>query len=291
MPFKSNSSLAWILLLFLSIVWGSSFILIKKALITFDPLQVATTRIGFSFLAFSPLLIKFWDKIEKKHIKPLLIVGICGSGFPAFLYAIGQTNIPSAVAGVLNSMTPVFTLILSIIIFKQAFKSNQLYGILLGLAGILTLFFMKNEGESVSLFHASLIIIATICYAISANTVGNYLNKVNPLLISVVSFTVIGPPAILYLFSTEFITQAFQNQQSINSFGALLILSLVCTFLANILFFKLVQITNAVFSTTVSFLIPFVALFWGFLDGESIGIFHFVALFSILLGILLIRKK
>lgn len=242
-------------------------------------------------MAFIPLLIVHWKKIPTDKWLPLLIVGFCGSGIPAILYAIGQTHIPSAIAGVLNSMTPIFTLLLGLLIFKQKFKNNQIKGIVLGFCGIIVLFFIKDEGkEAFSYFYAFLIIIATIFYGISANTVKTYLTNIKPLVISVVSFSIIGPMALIYLFGTDFITIISDHPQGVQSFMALAVLSLIGTFAANILFFKLIQITDAIFSTSVSFLIPFVALFWGFLDGEMLGVFHFLALVLILGGIYLVRR-
>jgi drug/metabolite transporter (DMT)-like permease len=164
-------------------------------------------------------------------------------------------------------------------------------GILLALFGIILLFLIKEEGQSAfPYFYAGLIILATINYAISANTVKVYLNGVKPIMISIVSFSLVGPFALFYLLGSDFISHT-QTDGGLYSLGALLILSLVCTFFANMLFFKLVQMTDAIFSTSVSFLIPFVALGWGFIDGEVLGLFHVLALILILGGIFLIRRK
>jgi len=279
------------LLLLLSLIWGSSFILIKKALINYTALEVASARIGISFIAFLPLLIIKWKEIPFGKIKPLGVIGLCGSGIPAILYSIGQTKIPSGIAGVLNTMTPIFTFLLAIIIFKQKFIRQQMMGITLGFLGVIFLFFTKESTQSVfPYFYGGLIIFATVNYSISANTVKAFLNGVQPLMISIVSFSLIGPFAIVYLFTTDFIPHTLLNG-GFYSLSALLVLSLVCTFFANILFFKLIQLTDAVFSTTVSFMIPFVALAWGYFDGEAIGILHLVALLLILGGIILVRKK
>jgi len=233
-----------------------------------------------------------WKKIPKNKWLPLIIVGFCGSGIPAILYAIGQTHVPSAIAGVLNSMTPIFTLLLALVIFKQKFSSNQIFGILLGFCGVIVLFFIKENGKGIfPYYYAGLIILATVFYGISANTVKTYLSDIKPLIISVVSFSIIGPLALMYLLSTDFIHTASTHPQGAQSLGALIVLSLIGTFAANILFFRLIQITDAIFSTSVSFLIPFVALFWGFLDGEFLGLFHLLALVLILGGIYLVRWR
>lgn len=253
-------------------------------------MQVGAGRVVISFIAFLPLFFYQLKDIDWKKFFPLLIVGLCGSAIPAFLYAIGQTQIPSGIAGVLNSMTPIFTFLMAIVIFKQKFKGRQLIGITLGFLGILIIFLIGYETDvAFDIKYAFLIIVATIFYATSANTVNKYLKGLPPLIISTVSFTLIGPLMLIYLFSTDFVAQISSHPQGHESFIALLILSLIGTFMANILFFKLIQLTDAIFSTTVAFLIPFVALFWGFLDGELIGIFHMLALVVILAGIYLVK--
>lgn len=265
--------------------------MIKKALISFSPLEVGLSRIAISFLAFLPILFIKWKQIPKNKFKALWVVAMCGSAIPAVLYAVGQTQIPSAVAGVLNSMTPIFTFILAILVFKQKFYTNQMSGILLAFMGIGLLFLAKDNGSvPFQYFYAFIILIATINYAISANTVKAYLSGISPMLISVVSFSLIGPIALILLWQTG-INDIIIDEQTLHSLGALFVLSLVCTFLANILFFRLIQMTDAIFSTSVSFLIPFVALGWGIIDGEPIGVFHFMALVLILGGIFLIRRK
>lgn len=288
----SDSGLAWLLLILLSIIWGSSFILIKKALVSFTALEVGAARITISFLAFLPLLIKNLDKIPWRKWRFFAVVGICGSGLPAFLYAIGQTHIPSSVAGVINSLTPIFTLILAVLFFNGRLVKTQVSGILLGFMGVLVLFFIKKEGSAVFQAQWALfLVLATVSYAVSGNTVSRFLSGVRPTIISVLSFTIIGPFMLIYLLSSGFIEHATSSTEGLKSLAAVTTLSLVGTFLANILFFRLIQLTDAIFSSSVSFLIPIVAILWGFIDGEFISIYHMVALIFILTGVFLTKKK
>ncbi len=289
---KSESSLAWVLLIILSLIWGSSFILIKKALISFTPLEVGAARITISFLAFLPLFFKNLKKIPWQKWRWFALVGICGSGIPAFLFAIGQTKIPSSIAGVINSMTPIFTLLLAVMFFSGKLIKRQAYGILMGFGGALLLFFIKKEGELIfPISYALLLVLATVSYAISGNTVGRFLSGVRPTIISVVSFCLIGPFMLAYLLSSDFISHIQNSDYGLQSFAAVCTLSLVGTFLANILFFRLIQLTDAVFSSSVSFIIPIVALGWGILDGELITVFHLLALIFILTGVFLAKRK
>lgn len=287
----NESVLAWILLLSLSLIWGSSFILIKKSLVSFSSLEVGAARISISFLAFLPLFIRYFREVPWKKILPFAVVGLCGSGFPAFLYAFGQREIPSSAAGVFNSLTPIFTFILSVLFFKGKLYGKQLAGVVLGFTGASLLFLIKKEGEiAFPFFYAMLMVLATISYAISANTVNKFLVDVRPVIISIVSFVLIGPFMLVYLLSSDFVVHLTQEPAGWTSFAALVTLSLVGTFLANILFFRLIQLTDAVFSSSVSFLIPIVALFWGIIDGEMITAYHIAALGLILSGIFLIKR-
>ena len=286
---KDSSLLAWGLLLFLSLVWGSSFILIKKSLVSYSADQVAAGRIVFAFLAFLPLLIKKYKDVDRQSLLPLIIVGICGSGLPATLYAIAQTQISSSVAGLLNALTPIFAFILAVTLFGKKFKWQQLLGITLGFLGTLFIFFSRSDGnEQFPVFFGLLIVLATFCYGVSANTVASKLKGLHPLVISTLSFSVIGPWALIYLCTTDFISITLAGEANL-SLMALLTLSLVGTFGANILFFKLIQITDAVFSSSVSFITPIVALGWGFVDGEHISLYFFMALILILSGVFMVK--
>jgi len=287
----NNSLLSWSLLFLLSLIWGSSFILIKKALIAFTPEQVGAGRIALAFLAFLPMFFYYYKNLARDHLWPLLIVGLTGSGFPAFLYAIAQTEVPSAIAGLLNALTPIFTFLLAVLFFSRIMKWQHSLGIILGFVGTAIIFISKHEGVvEFSLFYGLLIVLATFCYGISANTVSKYLKGVKPLVISTVSFVMIGPWVLAYLFTTDFFSVIQSHEYGLQSLLALSTLSLIGTFGANILFFRLIQMTDSVFASSVSFLTPVVALFWGYLDGEVFSVYFFFALVLIFSGVFLIKK-
>lgn len=255
-------------------------------------MQVGAGRVAIAFLAFLPLFFYHFKQITWNKIFPLFVIGLCGSGLPAFLYATAQTHISSGVAGLLNALTPIFTFLLALMFFGRTFSWKQLAGITLGFVGTSIIFLSKNEGgTSFPIVSGLLIVLATLCYGISANTVANYLKGVKPLVISTVSFSLIGPWVLVYLLQTDFVTVISTHEYGMKSFLALLVLSLVGTFGANILFFKLIQIKDAVFSSSVSFLVPIVALMWGFLDGEYFTIYFFLALTLIFAGVFLVKFK
>jgi len=288
----NNSLLAWLALGILSLIWGSSFILIKKSLIAFSAIEVGALRISIATLAYIPFIIVMFKEVPWQKSKYLLLVGLAGSGIPSFLYAIAQTQVDSSVAGLLNSLTPIFTLIIGIIIFKKALIKTQLGGIILGFTGAATLIWLNNtETASGShILYAGLIVLATICYGTSVNVVKYKLEGLRPLLISSMSFLFTGPFAMMYLFTTDFMTDISSHPEGMQSLIAVTTLSLLSTFLSTILFYKLVQKTNPVFASSVSFLIPIVALGWGMIDGELVGLAHIISLICILSGVYLLRK-
>jgi drug/metabolite transporter (DMT)-like permease len=275
----------------LSLIWGSSFILIKKALIAIKPVELACLRISISAIAFIPVLYFNWHKVDWRKWKAFLIVGALGSGIPAFLFAFAQTGISSSLAGLLNSLTPVFTLIIGILVFRQKFKILQFTGVILGLIGAVSLVLMDSAaGISEAWYYAMLVIIGTVCYATSVNTVQFRFQKVTPVIVSSVSFALIGPPAIIYLAGTGFFTEVLSRDYAAYSVAATFILSIFSTVLASILFFGLVQKTSAVFGSSVTYIMPIIAISWGLADGEVLLWFHLIGMAMILTGIYLIKS-
>ncbi len=283
---------AWLTLALLSIIWGSSFILIKRSLVAFDGVQVGCLRISISALAFLPVLLLHLRRIDWSRWRYFLLVGLTGSGIPGFMFAIAQTEISSATAGVLNSLTPLFTLFIGVLFFGALFSWSKLSGILVGLAGASLLILMNSQQDlGGNPWYALLVIIATLCYGTSGNTVGRYLRDVPSRLISAVSFSMVGIPVSIYLFSrTDFLHRMTNEPAAWASLGYVSILSLVGTVAATVIFFQLIQRTSPVFGSTVAYLIPIVASLWGVLDGEAIGWFHWVGLLLILSGIYLARR-
>ena len=186
------------ILIVLSIIWGSSYILIKKSLVVFPPTMVATLRLSISTLAFAPFLVMKFKKINWSQWPFLLIVGLTGTALPAFFFSFAQTQISSSVAGLLNSLTPLFTLVLGVLLFKQRSNWGKLIGVLIGLIGAAALIVWgKEAGAPGNPWYGILVVFGAICYAISSNTVGSFLQNVNTLIISAVSFCMVGFPAVI----------------------------------------------------------------------------------------------
>ncbi|MFN7117386.1 MAG: DMT family transporter [Saprospiraceae bacterium] len=282
----------FLILGFLSIIWGSSFILIKKSLEVYAPLQVALLRQSFSASAFLPFLLYHWRKVDVKRLHFYLLIGLCGSAIPSFLFAFAQQHISSSVAGILNSLVPLFTLLLGLIIFQAKFIGSKLIGVLLGLAGASVLIFAGDgQGLKGDIFYSFLIVLATICYAINANLVASVFRDLTSLEISMVGFTMVGVPSFIYLASgTNFFQVMYMHPQAWEALGYVAFLALIGTVLATIIYFKLIQQTNPVFASTTAYLMPLVSVIWGVLDGEAVGWQHLLGMVLILGGVYLSRK-
>lgn len=288
-PKKMAPWVQWGLILILSLIWGSSFILIKKGLVSFNAGQLASLRIALTSLTFIPLFIYHFKNVDWSKIKYFLVVGFLGSFIPAFLFAYAQTKVSSSLAGVFNSTVPLFTLLLGILFFRTAVVWIKILGVLLGLAGAILLLLKGGESGGANLY-AGFIILASLCYATNLNTISTYLKEVNPIITSAVSFMIIGIPASIYLLNSGFIEVLQTDETAWLSLGYISILAFFGTFIGSILFFKLVVNTNALFASLVSYTMPLVALGWGLLDGEIITIYHLAGMLLILIGVYLSKK-
>ena len=291
---KNTTSISisnWLSLILLSLVWGSSFILIKRGLIAFSPSQLASLRITISAIAFLPFFILRWKNLDKSKFKYLVVIGLSGSGIPAFLYAFAQSEISSSVTGLLNSLTPIFTLVLGILFFRLNWKWTSIFGVILGFIGALFLILAGDKSGLIgNLKYELLVVLGTICYALSLNTVKTYLQDIPSLTISSISFFIIGIPASLYLFTTDFVTVLQTHEHGWASFVYITMLSLLGTVLATLIFFRMVQQTNALFASMVSYLIPIVAVIWGVWDNETFYMLHIVGMAFILIGVYVSKK-
>lgn len=287
-----NRGSHFFILFLLAFIWGSSFILMKIGLKSFSSEQAAGIRIFLASLVLLPYSIKNLKHLKKKDIKSLLVAGFIGSFFPAFLFMKAQTRIDSSLAGMLNSMTPVFTMLIGVIIHKTRFKWWQLIGLAVGLLGAVGLitsgdFSSLKNINSYSLF----IVLATVFYATSINDIRANLRHLSGVEITSLSFLFIGPVSLIYLLTTDF-TPVIQNPDWLTHFAALAILGILGTAIAMLLMNSLIRWSaTAVFASSVTYIIPVFAIFWGFMDGEVITFMHICCMSLILLGVYLINRK
>lgn len=283
---------SWLQLIVLGIIWGSSFILIKRSLVALSPVEVASFRIAIACLALLPFVVVRYNSIDWSSWHKFLFVGLTTTGIPSFCFAFAQTHVDSATAGILNSLTPIFTLLISVWMFKAPFEWGKLLGVLIGFLGAGMLVYNSGGGvHGNSIFYSLLILIATLCYGFNANAVKQFFPTTNSVTVSAVAFVMVGLPALLFLLFSGTLSKVVSDTSTHYSLLAVAVLSLLCTVLANIIFYKLIQNTNAVFGSTVTFLIPVVASIWGLIDGEYFGVFHVIAMVCILVALLIIRRK
>lgn len=278
------------LMVLLAFIWGSSFILMKRGVEVYSFIEVAILRMVIAWLFMVPFV---WRKIittPKKLWAPLIIVALFGNGIPAFLFTKAQTVLDSSYIGILNALVPLFTFIIAIFIFKTKWKIVNLIGIIIGLLGAVWLI-IGNGINFENSNYAWLIIIATLCYAISLNTIKNYLQDMKSLEISGLAFMLIGPLCFVGLFYTDFFDTLLINPKAWSALGYTTILAVFGTAIALIIFNQLVKRTNAIFSSSVTYLIPIVAIGWGIIDGESISNTHLIGIAIIFTGIYLVNKK
>lgn len=282
------------ILCILGLIWGSSFILMKKALTTYSPIEITLYRIFIVFLVFFPLGIKSFLKIQKKTGYILLLSAIIGSVIPYFLFIKAQTKIDSSLNGILNSITPLFTLLFGVILFKQKTNFRAVIGVVVGLIGATSLIFLSTGGNifSSSILYALFPVLGSACYALNINIIKTYLQDIPALKITSWSFIFIGPIAgVLLFFETDFTNNLTNNDPNYLNFICINILGILGSGLAFWVFNLLIKETSSVFASSVTYLIPIVAIFWGVIDGEVFGIVQFYLCLVIFCGIYLIKSK
>jgi len=286
---KSNIE-NWVILLILSIIWGSSFILMKKSLVYFNYLEVAFFRLIIAFFILSPFAISSFRQMKRIYILPILIVSIIGTVIPAILFARAQIYLDSANTGMLNALTPIFTLIIGISFFQTKWNYTAIIGIIIGLLGSYILLLPSNL-NIINTKYSIVVIVATICYAISINTIKDKLKGLKPIDIAVISsfFSFIIP--IIYVIHNGFLITMDKVYNHLFSFLYIIILGIICTSFAIILFNYLIQKTSAIFGSSTTYLIPVFAIIWGIIDNEIIHNHEIMGILIILIGVLVMNYK
>lgn len=281
----------WLILIVLALIWGSSFILIKKGLVGLSPFQLGSLRIVFCALFLLVIGFKSLTTIPLHKWKFIALTSLFGTFIPAYLFAIAQTQISSSVSSILNSLTPLNTLILGAVVFGLDFKRTQIIGVLVGFAGTMLLILNgAAHHPNQNYWYTILVLIASMCYATNVNLIKRYLSDLKPLTITTGNFLVMLLPALDILFFTDFTTKMHLTSVK-EAMIYIAILGIIGTGIANVLFYKLIQISSPVFATSVTYLIPVVAFFWGLLDNEMLTPVQFVGAFVVLVGVYLSSKK
>ncbi len=284
---------ALFLLIVLSLIWGTSFILIKQGLKAFSPDEVGAIRVAAASLFLLPAALNRLRNLRLKHFSKLLLSGMMGIFIPAFLFAVAQTRMDSSVAGILNTLTPIFTMIIGALLFQQRFRAIAVFGIVLGFAGTFMLMLSRVGGkvEGINLY-ALLIVIACILYGSNLNFIKFKVADLSPMTITSVALLLLGPLALGYLFSfTGFMEKLSTQPGAWTAFGYTVLLGIMSTATATFLFNRLVKISTPLYASSVTYVMPIVAVIWGVLDGERLYLGHYIGMAAIIGGVYLANRK
>jgi drug/metabolite transporter (DMT)-like permease len=281
----------WVYLVMLSLIWGSSYILIKKGLLGFGYIESATIRLVAAGVAFLPWGIFSVSRIPGRKIPWIVLSAMLGMFIPAYLFSLSQQHIASSVAGILIATTPVCTFSVSVFLFRQSYRSTQVIGMLTGLACCIALSVYQPSGASLSWnVYALAIVLAALCYGFNINIIKRYLSDVSSVQVSSVSVSVNGLVAFLFVYLPRHAEFNFAQAPAV-SIGALLMLGIVGTALAQWLNTRLINVSSPLFASAITYLIPLIAMMWGVLDGENLHAIHFIAVGGILFSIYMIRRE
>lgn len=282
----------WILLIVLSLIWGSSFILIKKSLEHFNPYEVGALRVLISGIVLMPYAISKAKLFPKQHLKWLIIAALTGSFIPMFLFPIAETEISSSIAGIINSMMPIFVIIVGSLVWKFSTTKKQLIGVLISFIGACILALGSGESGEIKIYPILLLILAVLLYAISTTTIKSKLHEVPAILMSAYVFSfVLFLPSLIALVLSGFFKDFSLDQDHLTGLGFVAMLSIFGTGLAMMMNYKLLSISTPLFASTVTLLMPIVAIIWGILDGEKLTTQQSVGALIILAGLIFLRSK
>ncbi len=289
--------MAWVLLFVLASIWGTSFILMKKGLVVFSAMELGATRVSVAALLLLPFALRHVGTVERSRFKWLAVSGVVGTLIPAFLFAYAETKLASGLAGVLNALTVVFTLLVGAFLFGQRLTALRVLGISLGLAGTVVMLLLGGSGGTDTptgegnAWYGIYILIATMGYGVSVNVIKYKLGGLTPMAVTAVLLLLVGGPALAYLLvGTDFLHKLTHVRGAWTAFGYIALLATMSTAVAMVLFNRLIQQSTALFASSSTYLIPIVALAWGALDGEAFNLWHFAGMVIILAGVLIIHR-
>lgn len=281
----------YFLLAILAIIWGSSYILMKRGLLAYTPQQIGALRIFTAGLVMLPFAWRSRAKVQRHHWQFLILTGLLGNAIPSILFPLSETRISSALAGMINTLTPLFTLLVGFLMFGMQATRYRMLGLLIGLAGAVLLILGRGWGEaSADARYSMFVVLATACYAFSVNILRHKLHDLDPISTTSYSLLLMGTPMWIYLFTTDFVTRTSEHPKAFVSMGSILLLGMLSTAFSTVLFNRLIKQSGALVASSVTYLAPAVAALWGLLDNEVIGLLHLAGLGLILSGVYLIGR-
>ena len=281
---------SWLVFALLAIVWGSSFILMKEGLKAFNPYQVASLRMLFAGIILLPFAYKAIKRIPNNKLGLVIFSGILGNFIPAYLFCIAETQIDSSLAGILNSLTPMFTIIVGVLFFKVQTSMVKVLGMIIGFIGLSILLGSGKDVSFHNLSFASLVILATLLYGINVNILSRYMQQLGSLNVASIAFAFLMIPSICVLYFTGYFNTDFGSPIVLRALAATSVLGIIGTSMATILFYYLVKQAGMLFGSMVTYGIPVVAVAWGIWDGESLNLIQIGCLGLILFGVYIVNR-
>ena len=281
---------SWLVFALLAIVWGSSFILMKEGLKAFNPYQVASLRMLFAGIILLPFAYKAIKRIPKNKLGLVIFSGILGNFIPAYLFCIAETQIDSSLAGILNSLTPMFTIIVGVLFFKVQTSMVKVLGMIIGFIGLSILLGSGKDVSFHNLSFASLVILATLLYGINVNILSRYMQQLGSLNVASIAFAFLLIPSICVLYFTGYFNTDFGSPIVLRALAATSVLGIIGTSMATILFYYLVKQAGMLFGSMVTYGMPVVAVAWGIWDGESLNLIQIGCLGLILFGVYIVNR-
>jgi drug/metabolite transporter (DMT)-like permease len=275
----------WLVLAVLSLIWGTSYILMKKGLESFSSLEIGSLRVVITFLCLLPVAIRNLPKLNRDNIFSVLIIGFCGNAIPAYLFPVSETHISSSLAGMLNSLSPVFTLVIGILIYKRKAIKSQVAGVFVGLLGAVGLLYTDSFTFAP---YGLFVVLATILYGFTSNEVSK-VKGLNGIQITALAFLVVSPVSILHLVFTDH-TAALATAHWTRNLMYISILAIVGSATAQALYYVLIRDTSPIFASIVTYFIPIVAVMWGLSDNEHLTSSMMISVIFVFAGVYIINK-
>ncbi|MCX6299737.1 MAG: DMT family transporter [Bacteroidetes bacterium] len=281
----------WGIFAALCLIWGSSFILMKLGLEAISAYQVAALRMLSAGIVLTPFAVDSFKKIPKNKLFLVVFSGLIGSFFPAFLFCIAETKIDSGIAGIFNALTPLSTIVVGVLFFQLKKKKKKTIGVLIGFVGLCCLFAAQKNLSFENISYASLVLIATLLYGINVNMVSRHLHNIGSLHITAIAFVFLIVPCLVILYFTGYFSLAIASPIILKATAAAFLLGVLGTAVATVIYYMLVKRASGLFASTVTYGIPFVAMFWGILGGEHLNFLQGICMGIILLGVYITNKK
>jgi drug/metabolite transporter (DMT)-like permease len=258
--------------LLLAAIWGSSFLFMRLAVVEFGPLPTAAVRVAVAAAFLFPLLwLRGLAPQLRRHWKPVFLIGVLNSGIPFAFFSFALLSITTGLSAILNATVPLFGAVIAWLWLKDRPTGSRVLGLAIGFAGVALLAWdkasFKPDASGLAPGWAVLAcLVATLCYAVAANATKRYLSGLPPLVTATGSQ--VGATLGLVLPALWFWPA---HMPSVRAWLSLVAVGVLCTGIAYVLYFRLIEQAGPARALAVTFLVPVFAVFYGvLLLGETV---------------------